>query len=147
MPAYNECSIYDAECRYGSCSHLNPKPTVDQLISKYAEIIRNANVGDYTYQGILAEFARELRTVSEPISEGFRDLGTSTVRDAVKRPQMPSEPIPASLKRGPGTNTGHGHIWVRPDGDKATNCGYGEGKCTQCAEDNRKFGIAWPDTM
>lgn len=33
----------------------------------------------------------------------------------------------------PGTNTGHGHVWERPDGVKA-RCG-GPGMCTQCAFD------------
>jgi hypothetical protein len=139
MPAYNECSIYDAACRNGSCSHIHPKPTVDQLISKYAEILKAAKVGDYTYNGILAEFARELREVSEPISGGFRDLGTSG-------PTQPYEPISAELRRGPGTNTGHGWVWERPDRQKATSCGYGEGKCRQCSEDWKKFGYGLRDS-
>jgi hypothetical protein len=33
----------------------------------------------------------------------------------------------------PGTNTGHGHVWERPDGKKA-RCG-GEGLCSQCKAD------------
>lgn len=33
----------------------------------------------------------------------------------------------------PGTNSGHGHVWRRPDGDKAS-CG-GPGVCVQCSQD------------
>lgn len=36
---------------------------------------------------------------------------------------------------GPGTNTGHGHVWPRPDGVKA-RCG-GPGICEECASDIR----------
>ncbi|HJR04376.1 MAG TPA: hypothetical protein VKA83_22230 [Methylomirabilota bacterium] len=34
---------------------------------------------------------------------------------------------------GPGTNTGHGHVWPRPDGAKA-RCG-GPGICRVCSAD------------
>jgi hypothetical protein len=37
------------------------------------------------------------------------------------------------VKTGPGTNTGHGHVWARPDGRKE-NCG-GAGYCNYCAGD------------
>jgi hypothetical protein len=37
------------------------------------------------------------------------------------------------LSDGPGTNTGHGHIWARPDGMKA-RCG-GPGLCARCSRD------------
>lgn len=33
----------------------------------------------------------------------------------------------------PGTNTGHGHVWARPDGLKA-KCG-GPGLCVECSRD------------
>src|SRR5690348_11323898 len=33
----------------------------------------------------------------------------------------------------PGTNTGHGHVWPRPDGVRA-RCG-GAGICSECAKD------------
>jgi len=33
----------------------------------------------------------------------------------------------------PGTNTGHGHVWERPDGVKA-RCG-GSAICRECAQD------------
>ena len=33
----------------------------------------------------------------------------------------------------PGTNTGHGHVWPRPDGVKA-RCG-GSGLCKECSAD------------
>lgn len=35
--------------------------------------------------------------------------------------------------RGPGTNTGHGHVWGRPDGTRM-RCG-GPGLCSECARD------------
>lgn len=38
-----------------------------------------------------------------------------------------------ALFRVPGTNTGHGHVWSRPDGVKA-RCG-GPAMCKQCALD------------
>lgn len=34
-------------------------------------------------------------------------------------------------------NTGHGHVWPRPDGVKA-RCG-GPGMCTQCSHDQANF--------
>lgn len=33
---------------------------MDKLIKEYAEKIRTALVGDYTFEGILAEFARKV---------------------------------------------------------------------------------------
>jgi hypothetical protein len=33
---------------------------MDKLIREYAEILRNAKVGDFTYEGILAEFANRV---------------------------------------------------------------------------------------
>lgn len=39
---------------------------------------------------------------------------------------------------GPGTNTGHGHVWERPDGSKA-RCG-GPKMCEECAKDAATHG-------
>jgi len=39
---------------------------------------------------------------------------------------------PAAFK---GTNSGHGHVWERPDGAKA-RCG-GPGLCAQCSRDQK----------
>lgn len=39
---------------------------------------------------------------------------------------------------GPGTNTGHGHVWERPDGAKA-RCG-GPKMCRRCAQDLAQYG-------
>lgn len=44
---------------------------------------------------------------------------------------------PASPGYGPGTNTGHGHVWERPDGMKA-RCG-GPGVCAKCSLDAGRF--------
>ncbi len=33
---------------------------MDDLIKEYSEILKNAQVGDFTYSGILAEFARKV---------------------------------------------------------------------------------------
>lgn len=33
---------------------------MDDLIKEYAETLKNAKVGDFTYSGILAEFARKV---------------------------------------------------------------------------------------
>lgn len=40
---------------------------------------------------------------------------------------------------GPGTNTGHGHVWARPDGYKA-RCG-GAALCRECARDAVEFKL------
>lgn len=42
-----------------------------------------------------------------------------------------------SVANKPGTNTGHGHVWQRPDGVKA-RCG-GPGLCKECSRDARPF--------
>jgi hypothetical protein len=34
------------------------KQNMDELIRRYAEILKSAKVGDFTYEGILAEFAQ-----------------------------------------------------------------------------------------
>ncbi len=47
-----------------------------------------------------------------------------------------SEQFP--IGHGPGTNTGHGHVWPRPDGVKA-RCG-GPALCSLCIIDKMKFG-------
>lgn len=41
---------------------------------------------------------------------------------------------------GPGTNTGHGHVWKRPDGVVA-RCG-GPAMCKECALDEARHGAA-----
>ena len=41
------------------------------------------------------------------------------------------------MSGGPGTNTGHGHVWPRPDGVKA-RCG-GPKMCPECARDYAAF--------
>jgi hypothetical protein len=37
---------------------------MDELIKKYAEVLRNAKVGDFTYEGILTDFARDVELVT-----------------------------------------------------------------------------------
>lgn len=41
-------------------------------------------------------------------------------------------------KVGPGTNSGHGHVWPRPDGLMA-RCG-GPAMCPECKADQERFG-------
>lgn len=41
------------------------------------------------------------------------------------------------MSAGPGTNTGHGHVWERPDGTIA-KCG-GPGVCTECSKDQAQW--------
>lgn len=36
---------------------------MDELIRKYAEILKNVKVGDFTYEGILSDFAREVLAI------------------------------------------------------------------------------------
>ena len=38
---------------------------------------------------------------------------------------------------GPGTNTGHGHVWARPDGGRM-RCG-GPAICSECSKDQARF--------
>lgn len=40
---------------------------------------------------------------------------------------------------GPGTNTGHGHVWPRPDGVRM-RCG-GCRLCQECMADHAEFGV------
>lgn len=93
---------------------------MDELISKYADILRNAKVGDYTYEGILSSFAREIQA------------SQSNAEADIFKPY------------GPGTNTGHGNVWPRPDGRKA-RCG-GAGMCRECAKDARQTGLIGRDS-
>ncbi len=43
-----------------------------------------------------------------------------------------------------GTNTGHGHVWERPDGEKA-RCG-GPGMCPECNRDAARVGLIQSQT-
>lgn len=54
----------------------------------------------------------------------------------IKPPPQPS--LETALEYG--TNTGHGHVWPRPDGVKA-RCG-GPGLCAQCSRDEARLGAA-----
>lgn len=49
-----------------------------------------------------------------------------------------SDDTPVCAKRGPGTNTGHGHVWPRPDKMRA-RCG-GRLVCTLCKDDFARYG-------
>lgn len=49
-----------------------------------------------------------------------------------------SETIPGNAW-GPGTNTGHGHLWKRPDGMVA-RCG-GEALCAACRKDAERLEV------
>lgn len=46
--------------------------------------------------------------------------------------------VPTIPVSGPGSNTGHGHVWARPDGVKAP-CG-GPGLCAVCQADLKAYG-------
>jgi hypothetical protein len=61
-----------------------------------------------------------------------------------EKPQNPphgpsgvTRPSINQLSQGPGTNTGHGHIWKRPDRMLA-RCG-GPGLCLRCQADQEEF--------
>ena len=47
--------------------------------------------------------------------------------------------------QGPGTNTGHGHVWKRPD-KAVARCG-GPGLCKRCAADKAEFGDTLPEQL
>lgn len=52
------------------------------------------------------------------------------------------EPAPSGITNssdGPGTNTGHGHVWKRPDGT-VMRCG-GPSYCAQCRADQVRFKL------
>ncbi len=49
------------------------------------------------------------------------------------------------MSKGPGTNTGHGYVWERPDGQRA-NCG-GTAVCLDCAKDHARWGKAISSSM
>ncbi len=48
------------------------------------------------------------------------------------------------MSSGPGTNTGHGHVWPRPDGARA-RCG-GPKLCRECALDFTRW-TKWGQEM
>ena len=51
------------------------------------------------------------------------------------------EPVPAETELVvPYTNSGHGHVWARPDGMKA-RCG-GPGMCSDCKAEQELFRLA-----
>lgn len=45
--------------------------------------------------------------------------------------------------RRPGTNTGHGHVWPRPDRKRA-RCG-GPGLCQQCRADTGRWEMTYQE--
>jgi hypothetical protein len=96
---------------------------MNDLISKYAQILRDAKVGDFTYEGILAAFAHDIVKVESAKNDPEAGL---------------------FAPHGPGTNSGHGHVWPRPDGLKA-RCG-GMSRCMVCANDARQIGIIGRDS-
>lgn len=51
-------------------------------------------------------------------------------------PLSPDEVIRTA---GPGTNSGHGHVWPRPDGTRM-RCG-GPGLCQKCTDDQIRWGL------
>jgi hypothetical protein len=55
---------------------------------------------------------------------------------------IPAEPAFTLANYGPGSNTGHGHVWKRPDGCYA-KC-MGPGHCAECARDLAIYGAATP---
>lgn len=63
----------------------------------------------------------------------------SMIEDHPERvPTPPKEPVLPT--HGPGSNTGHGHVWTRPDGVKF-RCG-GVGFCTSCMKDLVAYGYS-----
>jgi hypothetical protein len=59
----------------------------------------------------------------------------SRTAEAVLTPDV--LPEPGLDERRIGTNTGHGHVWARPDGMRA-RCG-GQALCGKCREDAKLF--------
>lgn len=64
--------------------------------------------------------------------EQLREFASGLLTEANER-----EGYKEKKSSGIGTNTGHGHVWERPDGMKA-RCG-GPGICSQCSSD--KFDV------
>lgn len=66
--------------------------------------------------------------MSQPCGDGSPPVQPPTSLRSGKDLEMNAESFAAI-----GTNTGHGHVWKRPDGVKA-RCG-GPGICRECARD------------
>lgn len=81
----------------------------------------------------------EIKRLNDALSSAWDSLNElrGDAKEAEERAfQALDRPAPEtgeSLFRIPGTNTGHGHVWPRPDGLIA-RCG-GPGICKQCALD------------
>ena len=77
--------------------------------------------------------AHEIECMDEIIRvlQGFAPAAPADLFDVT-----PAQASPPSS--GPGSNTGHGHVWDRPDGMRA-RCG-GPAMCSECARDAGRFG-------
>ena len=78
-----------------------------------------------------------------PVTVSYRNLDTGeTFSRALWRWHdsfTPVEPETMPAIAGPGSNTGHGHVWSRPDGQRA-RCG-GPGLCKICSTDAARWGL------
>lgn len=64
------------------------------------------------------------------------------VTDALNAPGPEMPALETSPALAIGTNTGHGHVWPRPDGMRA-RCG-GPGMCKECSQDQARLQAAIP---
>jgi hypothetical protein len=84
--------------------------------------------------------------VTLAVNTSYRFLAAEwpRVREGIDRLLQPhtSAPVLAIPGHGPGSNTGHGYVWERPDGMKA-RCG-GPGLCKECAGDAARLKARQP---
>lgn len=72
--------------------------------------------------------------MNDPVRiQALRDTQTHVLRALADDAPLPAPPLDAPPPDPRGTNTGHGHVWERPDGMRA-RCG-GPAICAQCSRD------------
>jgi hypothetical protein len=81
---------------------------MDELIAKYADILKNAKVGDHTYSGILADFAHEILAVNSDVE----------VIALTKDQYMDLVDFVFTLRTFEGMASNEGIVFVAPDRKK-----------------------------
>lgn len=121
---------------------------------------RAAQAGQYTAQldrvsadiQSAAEAGRTATMVNGPLFDsvsatlagaGYRiNVGPTDPRDgsSVVEISWATPKSPTRANGGPGTNTGHGHVWRRPDG-RRDRCG-GPRVCDKCSRDAAEWAVS-----
>ena len=69
----------------------------------------------------------------------MRDYDGLKAEEEAKKGFLDKASGDSSASEGPGTNTGHGHIWERPEGIRMRCM---PSRCSQCQRDPKKWGGA-----